>query len=93
MTRDQLLSKLIQLRNDVQEKMGPVTDIWLPFPLMLQLDDRDIIERLWTPFRIGDTCVTHHTSSQDDHTIRVAFLMEFTTDEPTDSDGSTPISD
>jgi len=90
MTREQLLDKLKSLIAHTQENMGPVTDIWLPLDFMLLLDDRDIWERLWGPYYIGDTLVTNYASSQDDTTIRVAFLKELT-DESVSTNGSTPV--
>jgi len=88
MTPELLLEKLKEIKKDVEEKMGPVTDIWLPWKLMYQLDNRDILERLFNPYFIDDTIVTHFMSEKDDRTIRVAFLMECK-DEPTDNNGST----
>ena len=76
MTSELLLEKLKEIKKDVEEKMGPVTDIWLPWKLMYQLDQRDILERLFSPYFIDETVITHLSSEANDSTIRVAFLTE-----------------
>ena len=81
MTSELLLEKLKEIKKDVEEKMGPVTDIWLPWKLRLLLDERDILERLFTPYFIDETVITHLSSETNDSTIRVAFLMDLK-DEP-----------
>ena len=64
MEKQQLLNKLTSIIEEVVANRGPVTDIWLPAALMEKLDERDILERLYEPYKIGDTIITHHVSSE-----------------------------
>jgi len=77
LTKEILLEKLTTLIEEVQSSMGPVTDIWLPFSMMEQLDGRDVLERLAAPFFIGSTIVTVSMSDLGENSIRVAFIKEF----------------
>jgi len=80
MTKEDLLGKLVALKQKWEETAGPVVDIWLSDEWMLLLDDRDPVVRLYNPFKIGETWVTNFTPLKPGQ-IRVAFLTTLGADD------------
>ncbi len=75
MDRERLLQKVEELRVKWTAELGEITDIWLHPELLDILDPRDLLDRVHSPLRIGDTYVTPFTPL-DKNQIRVAFLTE-----------------
>jgi|YelNatPaOPRAMG01_1025707.scaffolds.fasta_scaffold25225_4 hypothetical protein len=90
MTKDQLLHKLLELKEKYEQSVGKVTDIWLPFELLQVIDDRDFLDRLISPVLLGETYITAFYPDEPNQ-IRIAFLTKLEVDdETTSTDGLTP---
>jgi len=79
MDKEDLLLKLESIKAKYESTVGEVTDIWLSDDLIQILDEREPIERLNTPYMLGETYITHFRPLLSNQ-IRVAFLTHIEAD-------------
>jgi hypothetical protein len=77
--KENLLQKLEEIKAKYESTIGEVTDIWLSDDLIQILDEREPIDRLNTPFMLGETYITHFRPLLPNQ-IRVAFLTTIEVD-------------
>ena len=75
MTQEQILQKVKDIQAEWADKLGEITDIWLPPDLLDILDGRPLLERVQDPLQIGDIYITPFRPLHDNQ-VRIAFLTE-----------------